>query len=111
MDFNVVKEEKDDVFVKKVLVILKGKYDLRFLMFVFWDYGIQLDDFGEDGESGDKKKVEVVIDLIEDDEEVFKISKFESMKIILFIDGLGNYKLYCSDFLDMIENVMLVICC
>lgn len=110
MDLNAVKEEKDDVPVKKAPATPKGKYDLRPSTLVPRDYGTQLDDPGEDGESGDKKKVEAVIDLTEDDEEVPKISKPESTKTTPPTDGSGNYKLYCSDLPDMIENVMLVIC-
>lgn len=89
MDLNAVKEEKDDVPVKKAPATPKGKYDLRPSTLVPRDYGTQLDDPGEDGESGDKKKVEAVIDLTEDDEEVPKISKPESTKTTPPTDGSG----------------------
>ena len=90
MDLNAVKEEKDDVPVKKAPATPKGKYDLRPSTLVPRDYGTQLDNPGEDGESGDKKKVEAVIDLTEDDEEAVKISKpAESTKTTPPADGSG----------------------
>ena len=91
MDLSAVKEEKDDVPVKKAPATPKGKYDLRPSTLVPRDYGTQLDDPGEDGENGDKKKVEAVIDLTEDDEEVPKISKPVSTKTTPPTDGSGRH--------------------
>ena len=89
MDLSAVKEEKDDVPVKKAPATPKGKYDLRPSTLVPRDYGTQLDDPGEDGENGDKKKVEAVIDLTEDDEEAPKISKPVDTKTTPSTDGSG----------------------
>ena len=89
MDLSVVKEEKDDVPAKKVPITPKGKYDLRPSTLVPRDYGTQLDDPCEDGESGDKKKVEAVIDLTEDDEEGSKVSKPVTTKATPATDGSG----------------------
>jgi len=80
MDVNAVEEEKNEVPVKKAPVTPKGKYDLRPSTLVPRDYGTQLDETSEDGENDDKKKVEAVIDLTEDDEEGPKVNKPVSTK-------------------------------
>ena len=80
MDLSVVKEEKNEVPAKNAPTTPKGKYDLRPSTLVPRDYGTQLDDPSEDGDSGEKKKVEAVIDLTEDDEEGPKVSKPVSTK-------------------------------
>ena len=89
MDLVAVKEEKDDVPTKKAPATPKGKYDLRPSTLVPRDYGTQLDDPSEDGENGDKKKVEAVIDLTEDDEEGPKVTKPVSTKTTPATDGSG----------------------
>jgi len=91
MDLGVVKEEKDDVPAKRAPVTPKGKYDLRPSTLVPRDYGTQLDDAGEDGENGEKKKVEAVIDLTEDDEENPKVTKPATTKATPPTDGSGKH--------------------
>lgn len=88
MELTAVKEEKNDVPEKKAPATPKGKYDLRPSTLVPRDYGTQLDDPGED-EDGDKKKVEAVIDLTEDDEEGPKVSKPVTTKTTPPTDGSG----------------------
>ena len=89
VDLGVVKEEKDDVPTKRAPVTPKGKYDLRPSTLVPRDYGTQLDDPNEDGENGDKKKVEAVIDLTEDDEEGPKVTKPDTTKTTPSTDSSG----------------------
>ncbi|KAJ7379363.1 Scm-like with four mbt domains [Desmophyllum pertusum] len=69
MEPNSFKEEKNEVPEKNAPSTPKGKYDLRASTLVPRDYGTQLDP-AEDEENGGKKKVEAVIDLTEDDDEV-----------------------------------------
>lgn len=69
MEPNSFKEEKNEVPEKNAPTTPKGKYDLRASTLVPRDYGTQLDP-AEDEENGGKKKVEAVIDLTEDDDEV-----------------------------------------
>lgn len=69
----VVKEKKYEELrcwevLEKILSIFKGKYDLRVLIFIVWDYWSKEKEEKEDEEDKKKGNVEVVIDLIEDED-------------------------------------------